>query len=130
MSPAHNTTESISATASDEPQKPTLGGASKAARDKILLTDEWNKQVAARSVPGAYWDRDGTRYWVVNKSDLTPRAALVIFKLFPDAARRYPAVGAARDRIMQDVRPFDNATKYNRPIGAPNVRREMEKQDD
>jgi hypothetical protein len=93
----------------------------------IKLTNEYQKMNAARAVPGAYWDREGTRYWVVDVADLTPRAAMVISKLFPDVAAKYPEVQQVRDRVVQDVRPFDEATKYNKRIGAPNVRETMEK---
>jgi SNF2 family DNA or RNA helicase len=82
---------------------------------EIILTDEYVKAPMARSVPMAQWER-GKRYWWVDSEELTPRGAIVALKLFPQLGIEYPEVNEIRDRAIQDVRPFDNATEFDRPI--------------
>lgn len=72
----------------------------------------------ARAIPGAYWDPDDGHYLLV---DPQPRAAAVALRLFPELSRTYPELEARRDELLQDVRPFDNATPFANPINAPNV---------
>lgn len=101
-----------------------LAAAEEAHPTIVKLTDEGNKFATARAVPGSYYDKP-TRSYVLNVNDATPRAALVACKLFPQAAVEAPELEALRDRLAQDVRPFDNATPYNEPIEAPRVRAKL-----
>lgn len=63
---------------------------------------------AARAVPGAVWSRQD-KTWVLH--DPTSRSAAVALRLFPDVAAKYPELERLRDELIEDVRPFDNATK-------------------
>lgn len=80
---------------------------------EILLTNEWTKQTMARAVPGAFYDRD-EKSWMVE--DPTPRSAAVISRLFPELLDKYPELGVLRDTLLQDARPFDNATPFDQPL--------------
>jgi len=88
----------------------------------IRLTDDWHKQAMARAVPGSYWNREAAA-WTVD--EITPRAAAVALKLFPHVGVEHPEVVALRDELLADVRPFDNATKYGRPLDPPRVNDEL-----
>ena len=85
----------------------------------IELTREWSKQHMGRAVPSAYFDYD-RKAWVLD--DPTPRSAAVALRLFPELALEYPELELARDLLAQDVRPFDNATPYDRHIAAAELR--------
>jgi SNF2 family DNA or RNA helicase len=93
----------------------------------IELTSEWHKGMLARAVPGSYWDGVASS-WVVD--DPTPRAAAVILKLFPHLGLQHPELSALRDELLQDVRPFDNATPWVKAndvrLGAQRVRKVLE----
>jgi SNF2 family DNA or RNA helicase len=95
---------------------------STATQEPIVLTRDYPKQTMARSVPGAFWDSD-EKAWVLRVEDITPRAAAVVLKLFPDLAVPHPELEEIRDRAIQDVRPFDNATPFCHyvSLSAPNV---------
>ncbi len=80
---------------------------SKSMNTRIVLADKWD--VRARAVPGAYWDRD-EKAWVLNSEDVTGRTAIVALTLFPHLALSHPELEKARDSLIQEVRPFDNAT--------------------
>lgn len=88
----------------------------------ITLTGDYVKAQAARSVPGAYWDSD-TKAWVLDNP--TPRAAAVALRLFPGLASTYPELALERDKLAQQVRPFDHAAEYGKRIGAPRVRKAL-----
>lgn len=76
----------------------------------------------ARSIPGAFWSKeDGA--WVV--IDPVPRAAAVILRLFPDLAIAYPWLQDLRDELLQDVRPFDNATPLDIAVDCEQVRDQL-----
>lgn len=85
----------------------------------VVLTRDYAKNVVARAVPGAYFDRD-TKAFVLK--DPTPRAAAVALRLFPDVATAHPELVELRASLAQEVRPFDNASAYGKPVGAPRVR--------
>jgi SNF2 family DNA or RNA helicase len=68
----------------------------------------------ARAVPGAFWDRDA-KAWLL--ASPTPRGATVALKMFPELAVKHPELEQLRDSVLGDVRPFDNATPYDRWIG-------------
>lgn len=85
----------------------------------LVLTSDWHKTTMARSVPGAYFDRDEHNAWVVDEPG--PRSAAVILKLFPHLGIKHPELVAMRDQLAADVRPFDNATPFGRRITAPRV---------
>lgn len=79
----------------------------------IKLTDEYKKAAMARAVPGAYWSKED-RSWVVE--DATPRTAAVILRLFPELVATAPELADLRDSLLDDVRPFDNATPFGRRL--------------
>jgi SNF2 family DNA or RNA helicase len=84
--------------------------------NKIKLGDKF--EIRARAVPGAWWDRDKGAY-VINGDDVTGRAAIVALTLFPELSITHPVLVEARDSLIQEVRPFDNATPFNqRPAAA------------
>jgi SNF2 family DNA or RNA helicase len=86
----------------------------------VVLTRDYAKNVVARAVPGAFYDRD-TKAFVLK--DPTPRAAAVALRLFPDVATAHPELVELRASLAQEVRPLDNASEFATPIGAPNVRK-------
>lgn len=94
----------------------------------IWLTDKWTKAELARAVPGAYWSAD-EGHWVLDPATITPRAALVALKLFPELILDHPWLGDERDKLIQEIRPFDNATPYNKRITAPLVEAIMASED-
>lgn len=94
----------------------------------VVLTREHNKRPLALAVPGAYYDKDVKAY-VLDVASTTPRAAAVACKLFPAATIQAPELVELRDRLVQDVRPFDNATPYDVPIPAPNIREKLRADD-
>jgi SNF2 family DNA or RNA helicase len=102
--------------------------AEKAHPPPIVLTTEMNKSMMARAVPGAYTEK-GTRAWYLDLASTTPRAAAVACKLFPAASIEYPELAKLRDKLAQNVRPFDNATPYNQPIGASHIRARLREDD-
>lgn len=93
------------------------------SRDIITLTDQWERQQAARAVPGSYYSRDAGA-WVLE--DPTPRAAAVALKLFPELIRTHPELLEIREALAQDVRPIDYASDYAKPIAAPRLRTRLE----
>lgn len=95
--------------------------------ETILLTDNFTKRQLAMAVPGAFYEK-GQGY-VLDLDSTTPRAAAVACQLFPEATIRCPRLTEIRDQLVQDVRPFDNATPYDTPIGAPNIRSLLKDED-
>lgn len=87
----------------------------------VVLTTEMNQTQMARAVPGAYYDRE-RRAYVLDASATTPRAAAVALKLFPEVSLTAPELVTEREKLIQDVRPFDNATPYDHPVVAEYVR--------
>lgn len=86
----------------------------------IQITDEFVKAPMARAIPDAFFDRE-SKAWVLDPTELTPRGAAVALKLFPVLGIEHPGLNDIRDQMIQDVRPFDNASKLNHPIEAPIV---------
>jgi SNF2 family DNA or RNA helicase len=75
----------------------------------------------ARAIPGARWDnRWYIKSWVIDEADLTPRSAVVIARLFPELMTA--ELEALRAELLQNARPFDNASDYGRVVDAPFVR--------
>lgn len=95
------------------------------ATGRITITTDMTKSVVARSIPGAYYDRD-SKAWVMSEAGVTPRAAAAALRLFPELAFAHPELVKVRDKLIQDVRPFDNATAFDSPIGAGRTRHQME----
>lgn len=89
----------------------------------IPLTDDYTRRHMAMAVPGSIWDGDA-KQWVLH--DPTPRAAAIALRIFPELGILYPELAEARDKLVQDVRPFDNATPYGVHVVANNVRDELE----
>lgn len=94
----------------------------------VVLTTEMNRSVMARAVPGAYYER-AERGYVLDIGSTTPRAAAVALKLFPEVSLVAPDLVTLRDKLIQDVRPFDNATPFNEPVVADYVRSVMADQE-
>ena len=86
----------------------------------IAITNDWHKTQMARAIPGAYYSKDDAA-WVLDPVELTPRGAAVALKLFPTLGIEHPQLNEIRDRMLLDVRPFDNATPYGKRIEAPGV---------
>jgi SNF2 family DNA or RNA helicase len=86
----------------------------------VELTNEWSKNGAARAVPGSYWHRERGA-WVVENP--TPRTAAVILRVFPDLGGKHPELNDLREQLLQDVRPFDNATPAGLRIRPPEYAR-------
>jgi len=87
-----------------------------------VLTNEYAKAQAARSIPGSMWDAE-TKHWVVD--DPTPRAASIALRMFPELVIEQPWLAEVRDQLNLDVRPFDNATPFDQEIGAFTVRQAL-----
>lgn len=93
--------------------------------EPIILTQRMEQSQIARCIPGAYHDKD-RKAWVMDPAGLTPRSATVALTLFPGAGVRYPILTHTRDKLIQDVRPFDNATPFDTPVGAPLIRQRVQ----
>lgn len=85
-----------------------------------VLTKDYARHHMARSVPGAYYE---DKAWVLD--DPTPRAAAITLRMFPELAIEYPWLEDIRDQLVQDVRPFDNATPYGKRVAALDVYRSL-----
>lgn len=94
---------------------------------KVLLTDNMAQRLQALAVPGAYYEK-GEGY-LLDTETTTPRAAAVACQLFPEATVRAPELVALRDQLVQDIRPFDNATPFDSPIGAERIRARLREED-
>lgn len=88
--------------------------------EPIILTNEYTKGVMARAVPTAYFDGE-RKAWVLDRKQATGRSAVVALKLFPELALSEPLLVDLRESIIEDVRPFDNATEFGQHIAAPTV---------
>lgn len=82
----------------------------------VKLTQDWARQALARAVTGSYWDKDAG-WWLL--LDPNPRQAAVALRVFPELALEYPALVELRDQLLEDARPFDCATPYDRHVEAP-----------
>lgn len=89
----------------------------------ILITNDYRKRAMARAVPDSHWEPT-VKHWVVDEP--TPRSAVVILSLFPELRDKHPELVALRDQLLEDARPFDNATGYGKRIAAPAVTKRME----
>lgn len=89
----------------------------------IQLTSEWTRRHMAMAVPGAYYNREVGAYVL---DEVTPRAAAMALRLFPDLTVAYPELEDERDKLYQDARPFDNATPYDKRIAAERIREQLE----
>lgn len=94
-------------------------------RMPIQLTTDYAKGQMARTIPGAYFDTT-SKAWLVD--DPVPRTAAVILRLFPELASPHPELVDLRDKLLQDVRPFDNATPFNTHITAAEVYESLAKE--
>lgn len=111
-----------------EGQVRALGRRFRVMSHLIQITDEYVKGPMARAIPDAYFDRE-SKAWVLDPTELTPRGAAVALKLFPILGVEHPGLNDIRDRMIQDVRPFDNATKFDHPIEAPIVEAILKSED-
>lgn len=90
--------------------------------EPIVITTEYPKGIMARAIPGAYYDAE-VKGWVLDRNQATGRAATVALKLFPELALAEPKLVDLRESIIEDVRPFDNATEFGVRVEAPAVER-------
>jgi SNF2 family DNA or RNA helicase len=88
----------------------------------IELTREYTKGLAARAVPGAYFDSD-EKAWVL--AEPTPRAAAVALRLFPGIEHDHPELIELRDTLTRDAKPVDYASDLRLPFSAPRVEAAM-----
>lgn len=88
----------------------------------ITLTREYTEGNKARAIPGAFYDR-AERAWILK--DPTPRGAAVALRLFPILSVTNPELAELRSQLGQQVRPFNFAPDYNKPIAAVRVRARM-----
>jgi SNF2 family DNA or RNA helicase len=86
---------------------------------KIPITNLYTQAAMARAIPDSEYDRE-RREWVMELDEVTPRSAAVALKLFPELAVDWPQLIEIQERLIQDVRPFDNATPFNTEV-SPNV---------
>lgn len=86
---------------------------------RIRLTDDYMKRGMAMAVPGARFERDEDKHYIVD--DPSPRAAAVICRLFPHLTDEYPELTVLRDGLLRDARPFDNATAAGLTPHCPSV---------
>lgn len=91
----------------------------------LVLTSDYAKRHMAQAIPGAYFDRDVKAHVL---ADPTPRSAAVALRLFPELGLDNPWLLDLRDQLVQDVRPFDNATPFDQRIDAGNVRTALHKE--
>lgn len=78
----------------------------------VLLSDNYLKRPLAQAVPGAVWKAG--EGWVVDV--YTARQAYLALTLFPEIGTQYPELNNMRASMIRDVRPFDNATPFNRKV--------------
>jgi hypothetical protein len=52
----------------------------------------------------------------------------VILRLFPELGVKHPELQERRDELLQDMRPFDNATPAGLRIEAPDVQRALQEE--
>lgn len=79
----------------------------------------------ARAIPGAEFNGE-LKSWILPSDSIDARAATVALKLFPELALSHPELIDAREAMIQNVRPFDNATEFNTKIKAPIVEATLE----
>jgi hypothetical protein len=90
----------------------------------VKVTDSFTKRPMAMAIPGCYYEREVKAY-VLETDSVTPRAAMVALKLFPELVldpEGGELLAQKRELLVQDIRPFDNATSYGRDPDAPTVR--------
>lgn len=88
--------------------------------EPIRITDAYTKGQMARAIPGAEFD-GSQKAWVLPVEAIDPRSATVALKLFPELGLSAPQLIEARELMIQNVRPFDNATPFDTRIVAPTV---------
>lgn len=81
----------------------------------IPITNLYTQAAMARAIPNAEYSRE-RRQWELETDEATPRDAVVALKLFPELAVDYPALVDLQQEMVQEMRPFDNATPFNTPI--------------
>lgn len=101
---------------------------SKEPMPSIKITDAYTKGVMARAIPGAEFEAS-TKHWVLPDDEITPRSAAVALKLFPHLGLDNPKLLDAREELISDVRPFDNATPFDTRIVAPTVEQVLASED-
>ena len=90
----------------------------------IPITNLYTQAAMARAIPNAAYSRD-RRQWELDTDEATPRDAVVTLKLFPELAVDYPILLDIQQEMVQEMRPFDNATPFATPIEANQVSDKM-----
>lgn len=78
----------------------------------IPITNLYTQAAMARAIPNAEYSREH-RQWELDTEVATPRDAVVALKLFPELAVDYPILIDLQQEMVQEMRPFDNATPFN-----------------
>ncbi len=90
----------------------------------IPITNLYTQNAMARAIPNAEFSRE-RKQWELDMDIATPRDAVVALKLFPELAVEYPQLIDLQQQMIQEMRPFDNATPFNNPIEENAVSRVM-----
>lgn len=88
----------------------------------VAITNDYAKTHMARAIPGAFWHTEN-KTWQIDEP--TPRAAAIALRMFPELVIEYPWLADVRDRMVQDVRPFDNATPLGKRVEADHVEQRL-----
>lgn len=94
----------------------------------IPITNLYTQAPMARAIPNAEYNRE-SRQWELDMDEATPRDAVVALKLFPELAVDYPVLIDLQQQMVQEMRPFDNATPFNTRIEDNAVSRVMATED-
>jgi len=81
----------------------------------IPITNLYTQAAMARAIPNAEYNRE-MKSWVLDMDEATPRDAVVTLKLFPELAVDYPCLIDLQQEMVQEMRPFDNATPFDTRI--------------
>lgn len=82
---------------------------------KIPITNLYTQNAMARAIPNAEWNGE-SKWWELDMEEATARDAMVALKLFPELAIDFPELIDLQQTIVQEVRPFDNATPFDTRI--------------
>ena len=82
---------------------------------KIPITNLYTQNAMAQAIPNAEFNRE-TRWWELDLDEATARDAMVALKLFPELAVDFPELIDLQQTIVQEMRPFDNATPFDTRI--------------
>src|ERR1700761_4803561 len=90
----------------------------------IPITNLYTQGAMARAIPNAEFNRE-SKWWELDMDEATARDAMVTLKLFPELAVDFPELIDLQQTIVQEMRPFDNATPFDTRIEDNAVSRMM-----